>query len=336
MEFVGICMVAAATFIVVFMRNSVSTGLAGLVLTSIFSVCTFIPFIMRLKSELSARLTSMERIHEYCKDLAEEAPSHTSGSLVPPDWPSSGDIKFQDVCLRYREGLPLVLHNVCFNVQGGQKVGIVGRTGAGKSSILVSLMRLQELESGCILVDGVDIRSLGLHQLRSSVAVIPQDPVLFQGTVRYNLDPFNNNTDEELWEALEKSHLSVKIKKEDKQLECAVEKNGDNFSVGERQLLCLARALLRHNKILLLDEATASVDAETDHLIQQTVRETFANCTVLTIAHRLNTVLSCDIVIVMDSGKVIEMDSPFALANDSNSVFSSMLKASSMHLPKTE
>ncbi|XP_029847824.3 multidrug resistance-associated protein 5 isoform X2 [Ixodes scapularis] len=331
MELVGIIMVAAAAFIVVFTRSSVTTGLAGLVLTSVFSVCTFIPFIMRLKSELSARLTSMERIHEYCRDLREEAPQHLATSGAPPEWPSKGEIVFEEVCLRYREGLPLVLRSVSFRVRGGHKVGLVGRTGAGKSSFLVSLMRLQELESGRILLDGVDISKLGLHQLRSSVAVIPQDPVLFQGTVRYNLDPHDNNTDQELWEALDRAHLKPKIQKEEKQLESVVEKNGDNFSVGERQLLCLARALLRHNKVLVLDEATASVDAETDQLIQQTVRETFADCTVLTIAHRLNTVLSCDVVIVLDTGKVIEMDSPLALANDPNSVFASMLKATGTH-----
>lgn len=330
MELVGIVMVAAAAFIVVFTRNSVTTGLAGLVLTSVFSVCTFIPFIMRLKSELSARLTSMGRIHEYCKELREEAPQHLATSGAPKEWPTRGEVVFEEVCLRYRDELPLVLRNISFLIKGGDKVGIVGRTGAGKSSILVSLMRLRELESGRILLDGVDIRKLGLHQLRSSVAVIPQDPVLFQGTVRYNLDPHSNNTDEELWEALERAHLKPKIQKEDKQLEAVVEKNGDNFSVGERQLLCLARALLRHNKVLILDEATASVDAETDQLIQQTVRETFADCTVLTIAHRLNTVLSCDVVIVLDTGKVVEMDSPLALSKDPNSVFSSMLKATGM------
>ncbi|XP_077509755.1 ATP-binding cassette sub-family C member 5-like isoform X2 [Amblyomma americanum] len=336
MEFVGTCMVAAAAFIVVIMRQSVSTGLAGLMLASVFSVCTFIPFIMRLKSELSARLTSMGRIQEYCEELTEEAPRHRDVGVDLTNWPSQGDLRFDQVCLRYREGLPLVLHGISFHVQGGQKVGIVGRTGAGKSSILVSLMRLKELESGHILLDGVDIGALGLHQLRSAVAVIPQDPVLFQGTVRYNLDPTNKNTDEELWDALERAHLKAKIQKEDKQLECVVEKNGDNFSVGERQLLCLARALLRHNKVLVLDEATASVDAETDRLIQQTVQETFAGCTVLTIAHRLNTVLSCDMVLVLDAGKVVEMDSPFTLANDPNSAFSSMLKATGIQAPTRE
>lgn len=343
MEFVGTCLVAAAAFIVVIMRQSVTTGLAGLVLTSVFSVCTFIPFIMRLKSELSARLTSVGRIHEYCKELSEEAPMHhhhhhgedgDDGRLK--DWPSEGELRFEQVCLRYREGLPLVLHSISFHVRGGQKVGIVGRTGAGKSSILVSLMRLKELESGRILLDGVDISSLGLHELRSAVAVIPQDPVLFQGTVRYNLDPMSNNTDEELWTALERAHLKAKIQREEKQLECAVEKNGDNFSVGERQLLCLARAMLRHNKVLVLDEATASVDAETDRLIQQTVQETFSDCTVLTIAHRLNTVLSCDMVLVLDAGKVVEMDTPFALANDPNSAFASMLRATGIQAPPLE
>nr|XP_050025537.1 ATP-binding cassette sub-family C member 5-like isoform X1 [Dermacentor andersoni] len=336
MEFVGICMVAAAAFIVVIMRQSVSTGLAGLMLASVFSVCTFIPFIMRLKSELSARLTSMERIHEYCQDLSEEAPQHVQSCGELKGWPSEGDLRFEQVCLRYRDGLPLVLHSISFHARGGHKVGIVGRTGAGKSSILVALMRMKELESGCILLDGIDISTLGLHELRSSIAVIPQEPVLFQGTVRYNLDPANRKTDEELWDVLERAHLKAKIEKEDKQLECVVEKNGDNFSVGERQLLCLARAMLRHNKILVLDEATASVDAETDRLIQQTVQETFADCTVLTIAHRLHSVLSCDMVIVLDAGQVVEMGSPFTLSNDTSSIFSAMLRASGIQGPSSE
>ncbi|KAL3185902.1 hypothetical protein MRX96_028779 [Rhipicephalus microplus] len=293
MEFVGTCMVASAAFIVVIMRQSVSTGLAGLMLASVFSVCTFIPFIMRLKSELSARLTSMERIHEYCQDLTEEAPQHVQSCGEIKGWPT--------------EGGPAL-----------RPVGVVGRTGAGKSSILVALMRMKELESGCIILDGIDISSLGLHELRSSIAVIPQEPVLFQGTVRYNLDPASRKTDAELWEALERAHLKAKIEKEDKQLECVVEKNGDNFS------------------ILVLDEATASVDAETDRLIQQTVREVFADCTVLTIAHRLHSVLDCDMVIVLDGGQVIEMGSPVTLSKDTNSVFSAMLKASGIQAPTSE
>ncbi|KAH6931913.1 hypothetical protein HPB50_001465 [Hyalomma asiaticum] len=334
MEFVGTCMIAAAAFIVVIMRQSVSTGLAGLMLASVFSVCTFIPFIMRLKSELSARLTSMERIREYCQ--VSDHQKRVCAAERPKPWPTEGDLRFEQVCLRYRDGLPLVLHNISFHARGGHKVGVVGRTGAGKSSILVALMRMKELESGCIILDGVDISTLGLHDLRSAIAVIPQEPVLFQGTVRYNLDPASRRTDEELWEALERAHLKAKIEKEDKQLECVVEKNGDNFSVGERQLLCLARAMLRHNKILVLDEATASVDAETDRLIQQTVQETFADCTVLTIAHRLHSVLSCDMVIVLDAGQVIEMGSPFNLSNDTNSIFSAMLKASGIQAPSSE
>ncbi|XP_064460620.1 ATP-binding cassette sub-family C member 5-like [Ornithodoros turicata] len=334
LELIGICMVATAALVVVLTRSVVTTGMAGLMLSTICSTCTFIPFIMRLKSELLARFTSVERIHEYCQNLPEKEVSSPGPAAAPPgDWPRTGEIKYQDVCLKYRAGLPLALKNVAFHIKGGQKVGIVGRTGAGKSSILVSLMRLQELESGHIYLDDVDIGTLRLKQLRSSVAVIPQDPVLFQGTVRYNLDPLNKNSDVDLWTALEKAHLKIRIQREEKQLECVVDKNGENFSVGERQLMCLARALLRRNKILVLDEATASVDAETDQLIQQTIREVFADCTILTIAHRLNTVLKCDIILVLENGKVVEMDSPFQLVNDPKSIFSSMLNAVGMTVP---
>lgn len=333
MELIGICMVTAAAFTVVLARSA-STGMAGLMLVTLSSTCSFIPFIMRLKSELMARFTSVERVHEYCKATAEEeAPSLVPRTTAPKGWPKQGDIKFQDVCLTYREGLPRALKGITFHIKGGQKVGIVGRTGAGKSSILASLMRLQELESGHILIDDINIRTLGLYELRSSLAVIPQDPVLFQGTVRYNLDPLHKSTNADLWAVLEKAHLKARIQREENQLECTVERNGENFSVGERQLMCLARALLRHNKILILDEATASVDAGTDQLIQQTIREMFADCTILMIAHRLNAVLNCDMVLVLEAGKVVEMNSPFQLVNDPNSVFSSMLRAVGMTVP---
>lgn len=207
------------------------------------------------------------------------------------------------------------------------KIGIIGRTGAGKSSLLSSLMRLVELDSGDIFIDDINIKDLGLKQLRSSLAVIPQDPVLFEGTIRYNLDPFMEYTDSQLWDILDRTHLKYKITQEEKQLEARVEKNGENFSVGEKQLLCLARALLKKNKILMLDEATASIDIETDLLIQATIKEMFQECTVITIAHRLNSIWSSDKVIVMDSGEIVEFDTPTNLLSQEGSVFYSMINA---------
>ncbi|GLH12006.1 Multidrug resistance-associated protein 5 [Gryllus bimaculatus] len=327
MDMIAVVMVTLTGLVVVVCRDSVSAANCGLALSCVFAVSTFVPFVMQLKSEMQARFTSVERILEYTEDLPEEAPVKLPDTAPPTNWPWSGAIQLHNVQLRYRPDLPLVLHGVTANVKGGEKIGVVGRTGAGKSSLITTLLRLTELAGGRILIDSIDISKIGLHDLRSAVAIIPQDPVLFQGTMRYNLDPFGEHSDEKIWEALEKAHLKDKISREEKQLQSLVEADGENLSVGEKQLICLARALLRKNKILLLDEATASVDVETDFLIQQTIQDAFGHCTVLTIAHRLNTISSYDRVMVMDAGKVIEFDSPSNLMNIENSVFRQMMLA---------
>lgn len=258
-------------------------------------------------------------------------------------WPTAGKINFFNVSLRYRPSLPLVLKNVSFVVPAGHKVGVVGRTGAGKSSLLVALLRLVDpLDAGHIYLDDVDIGQLGLHVLRASVAVIPQDPVLFSGSVRDNLDPFRRYSDIELNQALLRCHLlhppsettsssggaasssstsaaaapsssSGGAKKQSVSLDDVVTENGANFSVGQRQLLCIARALVGRSRVILMDEATAAVDVETDALIQQTIRQECRNATVLTIAHRLNTILDSDKVLVLEQGEVAEYDAPSAL-----------------------
>uniref|UniRef100_A0A8B9HQL6 ATP-binding cassette, sub-family C (CFTR/MRP), member 12 n=1 Tax=Astyanax mexicanus TaxID=7994 RepID=A0A8B9HQL6_ASTMX len=236
-----------------------------------------------------------------------EAPRKINNVSIPSGWPQQGSITFKDYSMRYRENTPIVLDHLNLAIQPREKLGIVGRTGSGKSSLGVALFRLAEPAGGTIMIDNLDISSLGLQDLRSQLSVIPQDPVLFIGTVRYNLDPFNNYSDEQIWLALEKTYMKQTISRLPEKLESTVVENGENFSVGERQLICMARALLRNSKIILLDEATASIDSETDSLIQHTIRDAFQYCTILTIAHRINTVLECDRILVMDKGKVSTM-----------------------------
>lgn len=327
MDMICVLLVTLTGMTTVLLRDSASSAKSGLALSSVFAVCNVIPFVMQMAAELQARFTSVERVLEYTSGLTEEAPRRVPNSPKPDKWPVRGDVLMEGVELRYREGLPLVLHGVDASIKGGEKIGVVGRTGAGKSSLINTLLRFQELAGGRISIDGVDISKIGLTDLRSSIAIIPQDPVLFEGTMRFNLDPFEDFSDERIWEALEKSHVKEKVAREEKQLLTPISGGGQNLSVGEKQLICLARAVLRRNKILLLDEATASVDVETDFLIQRTIREAFDDCTVLTIAHRLHTVATYDRVMVMDAGRVIEFDTPKNLLSNPNSVFRQMTDA---------
>jgi len=240
------------------------------------------------------------------------------------EWPEKASIEFKNVNARYREGLPLVLKDLSFAIEAGQKVGIVGRTGAGKSSVTLTLFRIVELDQGQICIVGVDIATLGLHTLRNKLTIIPQDPVLFSGSLRMNLDPFSHYSDSQLWETLKMSHLENFVTNLKEGLQHEITEGGENVSVGQRQLICLARALLRKTKILVLDEATAAVDLETDDLIQETLRDSFKDCTVLTIAHRLSTIMDYDKVLVMQEGQVAEFASPKELLEDKSTIFYSM------------
>uniref|UniRef100_T1J568 Multidrug resistance-associated protein 5 n=1 Tax=Strigamia maritima TaxID=126957 RepID=T1J568_STRMM len=313
---------------VVLSHNQVPAAYAGLALAYAAQLSGLFQYTVRLSTETEARFTSVERFSKLNKNLITERPSINESYRTPSDWPSKGLIEFEDVCLRYRPELPLVLKRLNFVIEPNEKIGIVGRTGSGKSSLGVALFQLTELASGHIFIDNLDIGKLGLEELRSRMSLIPQDPILFIGTVRYNLDPFNLYADEEIWSALEKTYMKEKIVNLLGGLSAPVVENGENFSVGERQLLCMARALLRKSKILLLDEATASIDTETDSLIQITIREAFEECTILTIAHRLPTVLNCNRVIVMQDGEIIEMNKPSVLLATPNSLFAGMMAAS--------
>ena len=219
-----------------------------------------------------------------------------------------------------------MLKQIDLKINSGQRVGIVGRTGAGKSSLTLALFRLIEPSSGTILIDSVDISKLGLYELRSRLTIIPQDPILFTGSLRNNLDPFEKYSDDQVWTALELAHLKTFVSSLAQQLNHPISEGGGNLSVGQKQLVCLARALLRRSRILVLDEATAAVDVETDDLIQSTIRNEFTDCTIVTIAHRLNTILDYDMIVVMDNGIVSEYDSPKALLEDSDSHFFKMAK----------
>ncbi|KAF9357787.1 hypothetical protein BGX34_009218 [Mortierella sp. NVP85] len=306
-------------------RFEIDTATIGLVLSYSMSVTGTFNWCVRQYAEVENNMNAVERLHHYAAELQVEAPAVIPDNRPADSWPSSGAIKIRNLEMRYRPELPLVLRNLSLDIQGGEKIGVVGRTGAGKSSIMMALFRLVEPSSGTMEIDGVDICKLGLFDLRTRLAIIPQDPVLFSGTIRSNLDPFNKRTDQELWEVLERSDLKTYVASCEGGLDSQVTEFGENLSVGQRQLLCLARAMLTHARVIIMDEATASVDVATDMMLQKAIRVDFAQSTVLTIAHRLNTVIDYSRVLVLDHGEIKEFDTPANLLSRPDSVFSSMV-----------
>ncbi|WFD23830.1 hypothetical protein MEQU1_002524 [Malassezia equina] len=334
--------------------GGVDPSTAGVALSQVVTVAQTLGFLTRQLTELENEMNSAERLVYYANELGVEAPQQIPETAPEASWPQHGEVELRDVWLRYRPNLPNVLKGVSFRVRGSEKVGIVGRTGAGKSSILTVLLRLSEATQGSVIIDGVDVAKIGLENLRRSIAILPQEPLLFSGTLRSNLDPFGRFDDARLWDAMHRSYLTAAsasvpgtgavtpvvgadgqpLSTEDQpaqskaltrlNLDSVIDEEGANLSVGQRSLVSLARALVKDSKIILLDEATASVDLETDAKIQRTIRTEFADRTLLCIAHRLSTIIGYDKICVMDDGKVAEFDTPLRLFDDVNSIFRGM------------
>ncbi|XP_045152303.1 ATP-binding cassette sub-family C member 4 isoform X2 [Echinops telfairi] len=305
------------------LARTLDAGQVGLALSYALTLMGMFQWCVRQSAEVENMMISVERVIEYT-NLEKEAPWEYQ-KRPPPAWPHEGTIVFDNVNFTYSLDGPLVLKHLTALIKSKEKVGIVGRTGAGKSSLISALFRLSEPE-GKIWIDKILTTEIGLHDLRKKMSIIPQEPVLFTGTMRKNLDPFNEYTDEELWNALKEVQLKEAIEDLPGKMDTELAESGSNFSVGQRQLVCLARALLRKNRILIIDEATANVDPRTDELIQKTIREKFAQCTVLTIAHRLNTIIDSDKIMVLDSGRLKEYDEPYVLLQNKESLFYKMVQ----------
>jgi len=329
LETIGNSMTLVVAGIAVAQRNSLDSAFIGLALTYAIDITGVLSWVIRIVSELESHMVSVERIEEYTGLPSEEdtgaLATHGAVEDPPAQWPAEGAINFEKLEMRYRDELPLVLKGVSFDVRAGHKVGICGRTGSGKSSLLVALWRICEPAAGRILLDGVDISKVSLKRLRSSITCIPQDPILFSGTIRYNLDPFDEYSDDKLWHALEHVKCKEFISRQGLGLNAPVEEFGANYSAGQRQMLCLARAMLRDTRVVCLDEATASVDTETDENMQKVIAQEFSACTILTIAHRINTIIENDIIVCLDAGKLVAADSPAAMLADPKSIFSQLV-----------
>ncbi|XP_044482656.1 ABC transporter C family member 3-like [Mangifera indica] len=301
-----------------------NAAIAGLAVTYGLNLNTLQASVIWNLCQLENKIISVERMLQYTR-IPSEPPLVIEESRPDPSWPSYGEVSMHYLQVRYAPHLPLVLRGLTCTFLGGMKTGIVGRTGSGKSTLIQTLFRIVEPAAGQIMIDAINISSIGLHDLRSRLSIIPQEPTMFEGTVRSNLDPLEEYTDEEIWEALEKCQLAEEVRKKETKLDSKVIENGENWSMGQRQLVCLGRVLLKKSKVLVLDEATASVDTATDNLIQQTLRQHFSDCTVITIAHRITSVLDSDMVLLLSQGLIEEYDSPAKLLENKSSSFAQLV-----------
>ncbi|XP_020088705.1 ABC transporter C family member 8-like isoform X3 [Ananas comosus] len=316
--------ITSALFLVLLPQGIISPGFAGLCLSYALTLTPSQVFLTRFYSSLENHIISVERIKQFMY-IPPEPPAIIPENRPPPSWPFEGRIDLQELMVKYRPNAPLVLKGITCTFLAGNKIGVVGRTGSGKTTLISALFRLIDPVSGRILIDGLDICSIGLKDLRTKLSIIPQEPTLFRGTVRSNLDPLGLHTDHEIWEVLEKCQLKSTISSLPTLLDSSVSDGGENWSAGQRQLFCLGRVLLRKNKILVLDEATASIDSATDAVLQRVIKQEFSSCTVITIAHRVPTVTDSDMVMVLSYGKLVEYEKPSKLMETKNSAFSKLV-----------
>ncbi|KAF9323833.1 hypothetical protein BG006_001111 [Podila minutissima] len=331
LEMISVIILTVVSALAIAQRSSPTSGIFAIVLSQIGGLTSTMNRFLNTICLLETSIVSVERIKEY-SELKSEARDVIPDSKTDEAWPQQGMIQFSNYSTRYRDGLDLVLKDLDLIISAGERVGIVGRTGAGKSSITLALFRIVEAAAGTIAIDGIDISTLGLQELRSRLTIIPQDPFLFGATIRLNLDPFGRHTDAEIWAALESASLKSYISSLSEGLSTTIENGGENMSLGQRQLMSLARAMLTKNtRVLCLDEATAAIDIETDNAIQRALRREFSNCTVLTIAHRINTIMDSDRILVLDHGRVAEYDTPQALLQKQDGLFHSLAVESGNH-----
>ncbi|EAY72734.1 hypothetical protein OsI_00599 [Oryza sativa Indica Group] len=321
-------------FLVNLPTGLIDPGISGLAVTYGLNLNMLQAWVVWSMCNLENKIISVERILQYMS-IPAEPPLSVQDDKLTQDWPSEGEIMLNNVHVRYAPHLPFVLKGLTVTFPGGMKTGIVGRTGSGKSTLIQALFRIVDPTVGQILVDSIDICTIGLHDLRSRLSIIPQEPTMFEGTVRTNLDPIGEYTDSQIWEALDRCQLGDEVRRKELRLDSPVIENGENWSVGQRQLVCLGRVILKRSKILVLDEATASVDTATDNLIQKTLRQQFSDATVITIAHRITSVLDSDMVLLLDNGVAVERDTPTSLLEDKSSLFSKLVAEYTMRSTHT-
>ncbi|KAJ8644490.1 hypothetical protein MRB53_006238 [Persea americana] len=311
-------------FLISMPKEAIDPGIAGLAVTYGLNLNMLQAWVIWTLCNLENKIISVERILQYMC-IPSEHPLVIENNRPGHDWPAQGEVGIHHLQVRYAPHMPLVLRGVTCTFPGGKKSGIVGRTGSGKSTLIQTLFRIVDPAGGQILIDSIDISTIGLHDLRSRLSIIPQDPTMFEGTIRSNLDPLEEYTDEQIWEALDKCQLGEEVRRKEGKLDSTVTENGENWSMGQRQLVCLGRVILKKSKVLVLDEATASVDTATDNLIQQTLRQQFSDSTVITIAHRITSVIDSDMVLLLDNGVIAEYDSPAKLLENKSSLFAKLV-----------